>query len=123
MLVLLAGEQDILGCLLQDTAEACNFDATAGQGCFKSVQAEENEDATTRAMAVPGSHPARTNAGQCGDGRGLRGEDDAESAQPVHRLPQRTALSRGYSFLSWLPPGVLPLPRGPNRGVRARAPG
>jgi hypothetical protein len=26
-------------------------------------------------MAVPGSHPARTNAGQCGDGCGLRGED------------------------------------------------
>jgi hypothetical protein len=86
MLLLLAGEKDILGCLFKDTAEACNFDATVGQGCLKSVQAEENEDATTRAMAVPGSRPARTNAGQCGDRSRLRGEDDAESAQPVHRL-------------------------------------
>src|SRR4029450_3462092 len=123
MLVLLAGEKDILGCLLKDTAEACNFDTTAGQGCFKSVHAEENEDATTRAMAVPGNHPARTHAGQCGDGCGLRGEDDAESAQPVPPLPQRSALSRGTSFLSWLPRGGLPLPRGRNRGGRRQAPG
>src|SRR4029453_7043698 len=111
MLVLLAGEKDILGCLLKDTAESCNFDATAGQGCFKSVQAEENENATPRAMAVPGSHPARTNAGQCGDGCGLRDENAEKSVHPLHRSPQRSALSRGASFLSWLPRGGLPLPR------------
>src|SRR5262245_18273750 len=116
MLLMLAGEEDILGCLFKDSVEAGTFDSTAGQRCLKCVQAEENADATTCATGVPCSSPARTNSAQCGDGSRLRGYDDAESAQPVHRHLQRSALSRGASFLSWLPRGGLPLPRGPNRG-------
>src|SRR5215470_6440763 len=105
-------------CIMPLYAEEATIKATA-----RRPAREENDDATTCDMVMPGRCCTGAGPSRGGDRSRFRGKDDAESAQPVYSVSQRSTLPRGPSLLSWLPRGRLPLLPGRKRRRGWQAPG